>query len=101
MTVTVEDCMRVVMREFGVTREQLVGKDLHRNLVRPRQITCWLACKATKFSTTQIGRRLDGLDHTTVLYARRHIEDLRAYDKSFTTLTDRLLLELIETESVS
>jgi hypothetical protein len=44
------------------------------NVVRPRQITMYLAKKLTLKSLPEIGRRLGGRDHTTVLHGVRRIE---------------------------
>jgi chromosomal replication initiator protein len=44
-----------------------------RRIARPRQIAMYLARQLTKMSYPQIGRRLGGRDHTTILHGNRKI----------------------------
>ena len=44
------------------------------DIARPRQVAMYLAAKLTPKSLPDIGRRLGGRDHTTVLYAIRAVE---------------------------
>ena len=51
-----------------------------RTIARPRQIAMALAKELTNYSLPEIGDRFGGRDHTTVLYACRRIDALRASD---------------------
>ena len=51
-----------------------------RAVARPRQVAMYLAKQLTPRSLPEIGRKFGGRDHTTVMYAIRKIEELRAID---------------------
>lgn len=89
--------IRLVVKHTGVTRAELASDRRRASLVRVRQIACWLMRHHTKLSFPQIGERLGGRDHTTVLHAVRRIDDLRERDPAVKQLTDELS-EIIKTE---
>jgi len=66
-------------RCFGVTPSQMLGPSRSHFIVRPRQYAMYLAKVALKKPLAEIGRKLGGRDHTTVLYAvkgtERRMED--------------------------
>ena len=51
-----------------------------RAVARPRQVAMYLAKQLTPRSLPEIGRKFGGRDHTTVMYAIRKVEELRAID---------------------
>lgn len=89
--------IRLVVKHTGVTRAELASDRRRASLVRVRQIACWLMRHHTKLSFPQIGERLGGRDHTTVLHAVRKIDDLRERDPAIKQLTDELS-EIIKAE---
>lgn len=94
---TVGLVMQAVCNHYGLTLLDLESGRRDREAARPRQVAMWLACTLTKASLPEIGRRLGGRDHTTVLHGRRKIEDLRHDDDKLQSdidlLTARLLLD--------
>lgn len=66
-------------------------------IVRPRQVAMYLAKQLTLWGMPEIGRRIGGRDHTTVLHAHRKIASLRQtdseLDKQLTELTALLTLK--------
>lgn len=65
---------------FNVSVDDIKGIRRTADMVRPRQITMYIAKNLTLRSMPDIGRRLGGRDHTTVLHAFRKIERLLATD---------------------
>jgi hypothetical protein len=59
---------------FGCSRADITGPSRVARLVRARHCAAWLARRWTPLSTVQIGQRLGGRDHTTVLHAYAVIE---------------------------
>lgn len=49
-------------------------------VVRPRQIAMYLCCTMTRHSLPEIGRRMGGKDHTTVLHSRDKIAQLMDFE---------------------
>jgi chromosomal replication initiator protein len=72
--IKIEDILKVVSRQFGVTRNDLLSPRRHRSVVWPRQIGMYLAKQMTSRSLPEIGRRFGNRDHTTVLHAIRKID---------------------------
>lgn len=56
-----------VAERHGLTVEDLTGPARYRHIAWPRQEAMWLMRQHTPMSTTNIGRRLGGRDHKTVV----------------------------------
>src|SRR6266699_302945 len=94
--VRIEDIQRTVVRQYNVSRADLLSSRRTANVVRPRQIAMYLAKTLTLRSLPEIGRRFGGRDHTTVLHAVRKIETLVGNDAALAEeieLLKRLLQE--------
>ncbi len=65
-----------VARAFGVTTEQMLGRDRSRGVALPRQVAMYLLREVANVSLPQIGQALGGRDHTTVMYACDKVADL-------------------------
>jgi Bacterial dnaA protein helix-turn-helix len=59
-------------------------------IVKPRQIAAYLARELTPFSFPEIGRRMGGRDHTTVLYSWRKVAQRIKEDPEFASLIDMI-----------
>ncbi|MCJ2086512.1 hypothetical protein MKK88_10990 [Methylobacterium sp. E-005] len=70
---SVADVTRVVAAATGITKAQLRSVQRKFDVARARHITCWLAAKHSGLSLNQVGARLGGRDHTTVLYGERRV----------------------------
>ena len=69
--------MRIVAEvagQFGLTVEQVRGRQGRNALARARHEAMWRCYRETRHSLTAIGRYFDGRDHTTVLHAVRKLE---------------------------
>lgn len=86
----IEIIIRVVCRNYGITRTDILSARRTANVVRPRQIAMWLCKQLTLRSLPDIGRRFGNLDHTTVLHAVRKIENLRQTDAAMAAELDDL-----------
>lgn len=69
----VRQIQRAVSRHFFVEIDDLLLGGRTKEVVMPRQIAMYLATKLTVLSSTIIGQRFGGRDHTTVLHAERKI----------------------------
>lgn len=78
--ITVEAIIRAVCHEFEVRRLDLISSRRTARIVLPRQIAMHLAKVLTLRSLPEIGRRMGGRDHTTILHGVRKIEALAATD---------------------
>ena len=68
--------LTLVSEATNVSRLDMVSDRRTLTVVRPRQIACWLMRNFTTMSLPEIGRRMGGRDHTTILAACRKIDCL-------------------------
>jgi hypothetical protein len=84
-------CARCAMISMSEIRSQRRA----RTIVRPRQAAIYLATKHTDKSLPEIGRRVGGRDHSTVLHARRRVQaDLDAGGEIFGAIVGQVEREL-------
>src|SRR5690606_39977869 len=85
---------RVLFRSAAVLAEmpvqKILGKSRFRPEVRVRQAIVWVALRATKLSTADMGRRLGGRDHSTIIHARDQSEVFYERDPIFASFCERL-----------
>ena len=75
-----DDIIGVVAKAYGVSVEQLLGRDRSRQIALPRQVVMYLLREEAKISLPQIGETLGGRDHTTIMYGCDKITDLLERD---------------------
>lgn len=73
------DANRIIQEvcdSHGVTKGEMLGRQRSKPIATARQEACWRLSKETTLSLAQIGRKLGGRDHTTVMHGiRRHLEN--------------------------
>lgn len=74
----IKSIVRTCARHYGVTVAEIMGARRLFTHVRARQAAMYIARRVTKHSLPQIGRRMGGRDHSTVLHAVRKTEALLA-----------------------
>lgn len=67
--ILIRDVAALVAATGDLTLEQLCSKDRHRNISMLRQAAMFMSKMLTTKSLFEIGRRIGGRDHTTVLHA--------------------------------
>ena len=70
---TFKKILGIVAAFYDIEVKDICGVRRAKELVKARQIVCYLARKELNKSSPSIGRELGGRDHTTVLYAARKI----------------------------
>ena len=92
--ISVENILKVVSTEFGVPRDALRSQKRNRIITEPRQVAMYLCQRMTNLSTTEIARKFDRKDHTTVLHARkkvaRRLENDLDFDLKINSIIDKL-----------
>ena len=66
-------------------------KKKDRKFVIPRQISIFICCSLTEYSTTEIGNEFGGRDHTTIMHAREKVESLLKTDSSMNSTVNLLI----------
>jgi chromosomal replication initiator protein len=72
---TPELVLHAVCQHFRVSLAELVGPGRRREIVLPRQIAMYLLREELGLSLVEIGQRLGGRDHTTVLHGVDKVEE--------------------------
>jgi len=75
-TIEPDQIVNAVADAFGLTTERLIGRDRSREVALPRQIAMYLLREEINISLPQIGAKIGGRDHTTVMYACDKVNDL-------------------------
>lgn len=63
---------------FGLRRIEILSARRTRILARCRMFICYWTCRRTRLSLPQIGRKMGGRDHTSILHSARRWPELRA-----------------------
>ena len=89
-TITIENIQKVVADHYNVSIADLKSKKKDRKFVIPRQISIYICCILTEYSTTEIGNEFGGRDHTTIMHARDKVENLLKTDPSMSSTVELL-----------
>ncbi len=81
--VSIENIQKTVADFYRIKVTDLLSKKRTRVIARPRQIAMCLARELTQLSLPEIGAAFGDRDHTTVMYACKTVENLRASDTTF------------------
>jgi hypothetical protein len=84
----------VVAREFGISVAALLGRGRAALFVSARHVVVGILCEITRLSLPDIARRLNGRDHTTILYNKRRAAELFA-EEAFRNRVDQLKAEIL------
>lgn len=68
------EIVRAACEFYGVTELEIMSRRRAPRVAIPRQVIYYLARHLTSMSYPEIGRRIGGKDHTTVLHGARQIE---------------------------
>lgn len=71
--VTVDRILKAVAQYYHVSVSDLRGKRRTKNIAHPRQVGMYLAREMTDASFPEIGQKIGGRDHSTVMYAHSKI----------------------------
>ncbi|MFV0300733.1 MAG: chromosomal replication initiator protein DnaA [Paracoccus sp. (in: a-proteobacteria)] len=93
--VSIEEIQRKVAEHYNVRLADLIGPKRVRTVARPRQIAMSLSKQLTNRSLPEIGRRVGGREHTTIMHGVKKIEELAASDEALSEDLD-LLKRLLE-----
>ncbi len=74
--ITVDEIQKVVADRFHIKISELKAKKRTKTLVYPRQISMHLCRELTDLSFPEIGKHFGGKDHSTVIHACRHIQQM-------------------------
>lgn len=92
--IDIETVINNVADHFSITQQELYSNSRSRNIAYPRQIAMYLCKKLTSFSATDIGRKIGGRDHSTVLHGINKIESDLLTDSNLQSTVDVLIKKI-------
>lgn len=72
----ISEIIYVVANHFGISEIEILSERRTNHVVMARHVLYWICKELTPYSYPEIGRRLGGRDHTTILHGVRKIEHL-------------------------
>jgi chromosomal replication initiator protein len=68
--------MKVIAGKLSVKVSDIKAHNKNKNIVFARQVAMYLARKHTRYSFPDIGQKIGGRDHSTVIYANNKISNI-------------------------
>lgn len=90
---------QIVSEAFGVSIDWMKTRSRKRIGVEARQMAMWWRERNTSDSLADIGNMYGGRDHTTVLYAKKTVNNLMETDKIFRAKAEKALLMIEQLNS--
>jgi chromosomal replication initiator protein len=87
---SVEEIVKTVAGKFNIKISDLKSEKKNKNLVLPRQIAMYLSRKLTSDSFPDIGMKIGGKDHSTVIYAYNKMKKKLDEDQKTKKVADEI-----------
>ena len=88
--ITVEEIIKVISGKLNIKISDIKAQNKNKNIVFARQIAMYLARKLTNYSFPDIGQKIGGRDHSTVIYAHNKILNKIKSDMKMKNLVQEL-----------
>ena len=92
--ITVEYIIDIVTDHFQLSSDAIISKKRQKTIAYPRQICMYLCKELTDLSTTEIGEKIGGRDHSTVIHGCAKIEELINTDPTVKKMIDILIKKI-------
>jgi len=93
--VTLESIMKKVCEAYNITKTQIMDKTRKRNIAFARQIAMYLSnLLITQLSLKEIAQYYKRKDHTTVLHAKKTIEEKFKQDNDFRIEIEQIIKDI-------
>lgn len=93
--ISIEEIIKAVATKFTIKISDIKSQKKNKNLVQARQIAMFLAREMTSASYPDIGEKVGGRDHSTVIYARNKIKAGMETDRSLREMIEGLQEKLL------
>ena len=88
--VTIEEILKTVAGKLNVKVSDIKSQKKNKNLVSARQIAMYLARKMTDASFPDIGEKIGGRDHSTVIYSNNKIKNALEEDANLKKIVQEI-----------
>ena len=79
-SISIDEITKTVAAKFNIKLSDLKSEKKYKNLILPRQIAMYLSRKMTNRSFPDIGAKVGGRDHSTVIYSMNKVKKLMEKD---------------------
>ncbi len=80
--ITIDTIIHKTATYFNVKDYDIRGKSRNKNIMLARHISIYLASELTSYSLSEIGKVMNGKDHTTIMYSVEKIKSIMETDDS-------------------
>jgi chromosomal replication initiator protein len=80
--ITIEEIIKTVGAKFSIKISDIKSQKKNKNFVLARQVSMFLAREMTSASFPDIGAKIGGRDHSTVIYAHNKMKKILVMDKT-------------------
>jgi chromosomal replication initiator protein len=80
--ITIEEIVKTVGAKFSIKISEIKSHKKNKNIVLARQVSMFLAREMTSASFPDIGAKIGGRDHSTVIYAHNKMKKILVMDKA-------------------
>jgi chromosomal replication initiator protein len=87
---SIDDIIKFVSSKLNVKISDIKAHNKNKNIVFARQIAMYLSRKLTNFSFPDIGQKIGGRDHSTIIYAYNKIANSIKSDNQMKSLVQEL-----------
>ena len=88
--ITIEEVIKTVAAKLNIKITDIKSPKKNKNLVLARQISMFLAREMTSASFPDIGAKIGGRDHSTVIYAHNKMKRIMETDKTLRELVEEV-----------
>jgi len=88
--ISIDDITKVVCTQLGVKLQDVKSNKKNKNIAEARQIAMFLAREMTNASFPDIGEKIGGRDHSTVIYSFNKIQKKLSTDKQLTVAVEKM-----------
>lgn len=93
--ITIEEIVKAVATRFGIKISDIKSPKKNKSFVQARQICMFLARELTSCSFPDIGQKIGGRDHSTVIYAHNKMKSARENDRAVAEALDEISKNLM------
>jgi chromosomal replication initiator protein len=94
--ITIDEIIKAVISKFNLKILDIKSQNKNKSVVLPRQVIMYLSRKLTNASFPDIGERIGGRDHSTVIYSNNKIKKLIEVDMKLKKIIDDIENSLIK-----
>ena len=93
--ITVDMIIHSTASYFNIKDYDIKGKSRNKNITLARHISVYLASELTSYSLSEIGKMMNGKDHTTIMYSVEKIKSILGTDESVKQAVEAIRSDLV------